>query len=126
MSSDEPRRGLPSTIWSSLLTSGIWEAVGVDGLRIRGMGLNETEMSRSANTPRRADTMFSTKSQHIIGEVTVRRTCLMCVRNVVPKDRRFCRDARRYIRVEKLLHSVRYVYGFFPKNINNREAIGPA
>ena len=71
MSSDEPRLGLTSTIWSSLLTTGIWEVVGVDGLRLRGMGLNETETSRSANTPRRADTRFSTKGQHIAGEVTI-------------------------------------------------------
>jgi hypothetical protein len=50
----------------------------------------------------------------------------MCVSDIVPEDHRFCSNARRYIRVKKLLRGVGYVYGLFSKYINNREAIGPA
>jgi hypothetical protein len=71
MSSDELGKGLASTIWSSLLTLVISEAVGVDGLSIHGIGLNETEMSRCTNKPRSADTRFSIKGQQIVGEVNL-------------------------------------------------------
>ena len=59
-----------STTLTSLLTTGFWEVVEVDGLRVRGMGLYKTEMSRCTKTPCRAVTMFSIKIQYIVGEET--------------------------------------------------------
>lgn len=49
----------------------------------------------------------------------------MCISNIVPKNHRFFRDTRRYKTVEKLLRSIRNVYGLFSKDVNDREAIGP-
>lgn len=49
----------------------------------------------------------------------------MSIRNIVPKDHRFCRDARRCKRVEKLLCGVSDVYWLLSKDIDDREAIGP-
>ena len=71
MSSDELRLRLASTVWSSLSTTGVWEAAGVGGLSIRGIGLNKTEMSRCTNKSRSADTRFSIKGQQIVGEVNI-------------------------------------------------------
>jgi hypothetical protein len=49
----------------------------------------------------------------------------MSVSNIVPKNHRFCRDARRCKRVEKLLRNIGNVYGLFSEDVNDREAIGP-
>jgi len=49
----------------------------------------------------------------------------MCVSNIVPKNHRFCRDAGRCKRVEKLLRNIINVYGPFSEDVNDREAIGP-
>jgi len=69
-SSDETGRELPSTTLPSLLTIGLLEVAGVSGLRVRGMGLYETEMSRCTKTARRAAARFSIKVQHIVVKVT--------------------------------------------------------
>jgi hypothetical protein len=53
--------------------------MGVDGLSLRGMGLNETEMSRCTNKPRRADTRFSIKCQHIVGGSNLSDAPASCV-----------------------------------------------
>ena len=71
MSSDELRLELASIIWSSLSTTGTWEAAELDGISIRGIGLNKTEMSRCTNKPRSSDTRFSIKGQQIVGEVNL-------------------------------------------------------
>lgn len=49
----------------------------------------------------------------------------MRVSDLVPKDHGFCRNARRDIRLQKLLRGIVYVYGLFSENIDDRKAIVP-
>jgi hypothetical protein len=68
MSSEDLGRGFTSAICSSLSVTGAWEAAAVDGLSVRGIGVNDTEIPRLAKTERRAVTRFSMICQHVVWE----------------------------------------------------------
>jgi hypothetical protein len=71
------------------------------------------------------DEIFYDLSTCCMGVILSARTCLVGVCYIVPKNHGFCGNVRRYIRLHKLLRGIIYVYGPFPENINDWEAIVP-
>jgi hypothetical protein len=71
------------------------------------------------------DEIFYDMSTCRMGVILSVRTCLVGVCYIVSKNHGFCGIVRRYIRFHKLLCGISYVYGLFPENINDREAIVP-
>jgi len=77
------------------------------------------------NTSQSRDNIFYEMSTCRLGFRLCVLTCLVRVGYIVPENYRFCRNVRRDIRLPKLLRDVGHVYGFFTKDINDRESIVP-